>query len=176
MQHEFVIRSKGTPREPLRFLLNRGALSLPEQSGTAEPVRILSRGANGVIVVLWGQRVISGIITRSGERGETITLNAGGDVYELSVREAMLDAMEQGLSATGPGISLLELKSPIPGLVKNVLVKAGDAVTSGQTLIVLEAMKMENEIAAIHDGTIDVIAVKPGQAVAAGALLVTLKT
>ena len=100
----------------------------------------------------------------------------GGDVFELTVREAMLDAMEQGMAKSAPNGSHIELASPIPGLLKNVLVKAGDRVSAGQNLIVLEAMKMENEIAAIHDGTVESIEVKPGQAVAAGALLVVLKT
>ncbi len=170
MQHEFVIRSSKPSIEPLRYTWEAGVLGMAAQS--AAPVRILRREANGALVVLWGERVISGIITRS-ESG--LVLNVDGELFELGVREAMLDEMEQGLSAAGPGGGHFDLKSPIPGLVKNVLVKAGDEVEAGQTLVVLEAMKMENEITAPHKGSVDSIAAKPGQAVAAGALLVVLK-
>ena len=170
MQHEFVIRSSKPGVEPLRYLWDAGALSL--NTDAAEPIRILRREANGAIVVLWGQRVITGIVTRT-ENG--LLLNSGGEVYELAVREAMLDEMEQGLSASGPGGGHFNVKSPIPGLVKNVLVNAGDVVEANQTLVVLEAMKMENEILAPHRATVETIEAKPGQAVAAGALLVVLK-
>jgi biotin carboxyl carrier protein len=49
-----------------------------------------------------------------------------------------------------------------------VLVKEGEAVTAGQGIIVLEAMKMENEIRAEHDGAVSKIHVQPGQAVDKG--------
>ena len=169
MQHEFVIRSSKPGIEPLRFTWEAGVLGV---AGNAAPVRILRREANGALVVLWGERVISGIVTRS-ESG--LVLNVDGELYELGVREAMLDAMEQGLRATGPAGGHFNLKSPIPGLVKNVLVKEGDEVAAGQTLVVLEAMKMENEITAPHNSSVESIAAQPGQAVAAGALLVVLK-
>jgi biotin carboxyl carrier protein len=175
MQHEFVIRSQKPGVEALRYKWNAGKLSVGGATAEgAEVVRVLRREPNGTLVVLWGQRVISGIVTRNGG-GDHLVLNVDGEVYEVAVREAMLDEMEQGLAATGPGGGHFELKSPIPGLVKNVLVKAGDAVTAGQTLVVLEAMKMENEITALHAGTVESIEAKPGQAVAAGALLVVLK-
>jgi biotin carboxyl carrier protein len=56
----------------------------------------------------------------------------------------------------------------MPGRVVAVLVEVGAAVTAGQGIVVLEAMKMENEIRAEHDGTIAKIFVQPGQAVDSG--------
>jgi biotin carboxyl carrier protein len=56
----------------------------------------------------------------------------------------------------------------MPGRVVAVLVEEGAAVTSGQGIVVLEAMKMENEIRAEHDGTIAKVFVQPGQAVDSG--------
>jgi biotin carboxyl carrier protein len=56
----------------------------------------------------------------------------------------------------------------MPGRVVAVLAQAGEAVTAGQGIIVLEAMKMENEIRAEHDGTIAQLFVQPGQAVDTG--------
>jgi len=64
------------------------------------------------------------------------------------------------------------LKAPMPGLVVRVLATPGQAVTHGQGLVVLEAMKMENELRSLTDGTVRAILVTPGQAVEKGQLLV----
>ncbi len=64
------------------------------------------------------------------------------------------------------------VKALMPGRVVRVLVAKGDAVRKGQGLVILEAMKMENEIIAPADGTVDELFVEPGQTVEAGADLV----
>ena len=67
------------------------------------------------------------------------------------------------------------VKAPMPGLVVKVLVEPGATVAAGQGLVVLEAMKMENEIKATMAAVVESVAVKPGQAVEKGAALVVLK-
>lgn len=64
--------------------------------------------------------------------------------------------------------------APIPGTVLRVSVGIGDAVTKGQTLLVLEAMKMENEIMAPSDGVVQLLHVSPGVSVKTGETLVVL--
>ena len=64
------------------------------------------------------------------------------------------------------------IKALMPGRVARVLVAKGDAVRKGAGLLILEAMKMENEIQAPADGTVDELFVEPGQTVEAGADLV----
>jgi biotin carboxyl carrier protein len=66
------------------------------------------------------------------------------------------------------------IKSPLPGVILDIKVKEGDAVKKGQTVLVMEAMKMENNIAAESDGTIAAIKVKQGQAVLQGDVLVEI--
>ena len=68
------------------------------------------------------------------------------------------------------------MKAPMPGLVVRVLVEPGQVVTTGMGLVVLEAMKMENELKAAAAGVVEAVAVKPGQAVEKGQVLVTLTT
>jgi propionyl-CoA carboxylase alpha chain len=63
------------------------------------------------------------------------------------------------------------LLAPLPGSVVRVLVEAGDAVTRGQTLVVLEAMKMEHSIQSPADGTVTELPVQVGQQVATGEVL-----
>lgn len=62
----------------------------------------------------------------------------------------------------------------MPGNILDVKVKPGDSVKAGDTLLILEAMKMENEISAPQDGTIASIDVRKGDVVDSGALLCTM--
>ncbi|MBM7865217.1 biotin/lipoyl-containing protein [Heliomicrobium gestii] len=71
--------------------------------------------------------------------------------------------------AAGGGIT-----APMPGTILDVRKNVGDAVNAGETVLILEAMKMENEIQADHAGTIQEIRVKKGQAVNAGEVLVVI--
>ncbi len=66
------------------------------------------------------------------------------------------------------------VKAPMPGTVLDVKVSAGDKVSSGQVLLILEAMKMENEIVAPKDGTITSVVVKKSDTVNSDDVLVTI--
>ena len=66
------------------------------------------------------------------------------------------------------------IKTPLPGVIIDVKVNVGDIVTKGQTVVVLEAMKMENNINADRDGKVVAIQVTKGDTVADGAVLVVL--
>lgn len=67
-----------------------------------------------------------------------------------------------------------KVSAPMPGTILNVLVKVGDTVTEGQNLMVLEAMKMENEMLAPKAGKVVQVAVTKGQSVATGELLAVI--
>lgn len=67
-----------------------------------------------------------------------------------------------------------ELKAPIPGVVLSINCKEGDTVKIGQTLVLLEAMKMQNEIQASKDGKIINIFVKEGESVFEGDILLNI--
>jgi biotin carboxyl carrier protein len=69
----------------------------------------------------------------------------------------------------------LAIKAPIPGLVVKILVAPGQDVADGETLLILEAMKMENEIRAPRAGTIHEVRVEPATQVANGQVLITLR-
>ncbi|MGC8489471.1 MAG: biotin/lipoyl-containing protein [Clostridia bacterium] len=66
------------------------------------------------------------------------------------------------------------VKAPLPGTVLDVKVTVGARVAEGQVLVILEAMKMENEIIAPQDGTVEQVAVEKGTAVSEGDTLVVL--
>jgi biotin carboxyl carrier protein len=80
-----------------------------------------------------------------------------------------------GTGAKGPVATAAgKIKSPLPGTVLSILVKAGDSVKVGQKLMVLEAMKMENNIDSDKDGKITAIKVNPGQSVMEGDVLIEI--
>jgi biotin carboxyl carrier protein len=67
------------------------------------------------------------------------------------------------------------LAAPMPGKVVRVLAKTGESVRARQPLVVVEAMKMENELRASHDGTVAEVHVREGMSVEAGALLLVIQ-
>lgn len=68
----------------------------------------------------------------------------------------------------------VEVKAPLPGIVMQVFVKPGDMVTKGQKLVMMEAMKMENEIKAENDGQIISVKVSQGQSVLQDEVLIEM--
>lgn len=66
------------------------------------------------------------------------------------------------------------IKSPLPGVVLDVMVHVGDAVKTGQRLMILEAMKMENNIDSDRDGTVKEIKARKGDSVLEGDVLITI--
>jgi biotin carboxyl carrier protein len=93
--------------------------------------------------------------------------------YSVQLKDRYDDLLEKlGMNATVSG-KLSELKSPMPGMVLKILVKEGDEVRKGDSLIVLEAMKMENMLKAQGNGLVKSIKVQTGIAVDKGALLIT---
>lgn len=66
------------------------------------------------------------------------------------------------------------ISAPMPGTINDVRVKVGDSVKKGQVLLILEAMKMENEIMASSDGTVKSVSVSKGASVSAGDALITI--
>ena len=109
-------------------------------------------------------------------------VNVNGTAYEVEIEEmtgapaaapvAAAPAAAPAPAASGAGESIT---SPMPGNILAVNVAAGDMVKKGQVLMVLEAMKMENEIMAPHDGKVTAVAVTKGAAVESGTLLCTIQ-
>ena len=95
-------------------------------------------------------------------------VNVNGTVYEVEIED--ITGAAPAAPAGGEPIT-----SPMPGNILAVNVAAGDAVKKGQVLMVLEAMKMENEIMCPRDGKVLSVAVSKGTAVESGTLLCTIQ-
>lgn len=111
------------------------------------------------------------------EANRTLYFEVDGNRREIKIKDkstntASVQATEiQMADSTDP----LQIGSSIPGTVLKVLVKAGDEVKENDSLIVIEAMKMETNITASASGKVDSILVKEGQQVKSGELLIKLK-
>ena len=104
-----------------------------------------------------------------GERGR-YSVDIAGHVFHCQVedeRERAARAISGGVGETAELVL-----AAIPGIVVGVLVEAGDEVSEGQPLLVVEAMKMQNEITSPREGTVDAVDVSEGDTVAAGDCLV----
>jgi len=100
--------------------------------------------------------------------GYCVVLRSG--VFDVALAEAEWTGPSHHASAEGA----FNLTAPMPGKVIRLLVEAGQAVVASQGLVVIEAMKMENELRAPRAGTVREVHVREGQAVEAGALLVAV--
>jgi biotin carboxyl carrier protein len=100
-------------------------------------------------------------------------VDVGGETYAVQVEEHTRYIIRTRGGAAG-GAGGQTLKAPLPGKITHVAVREGDAVVAGQGLLVIEAMKMENELKATAAGTVREVRVSAGQAVNAGDVLVVL--
>jgi biotin carboxyl carrier protein len=105
--------------------------------------------------------------------GHGYQVMSGGIALQVTVQNARVSRGMQPEGGTTQGRNA-EIRAPMPALVKSVSVQAGDRITKGQMLIVLEAMKMENDVRASRDATVQEIAVAPGMTVEKDQLLVKL--
>jgi 3-methylcrotonyl-CoA carboxylase alpha subunit len=114
---------------------------------------------------------------RDGDVGETIHCVRDGDAVHLFWRGAayVLQEETEAYRAAHRPHHAGALEAPMPGKVIAVKVEAGQAVTRGQELVVVEAMKMENAIRAPRDGRVRTISARVGDAVAPGTVLVELE-
>ena len=104
-------------------------------------------------------------------------INVNGTKYEVEVEEIDANAVAKKASEPVKAASAgagTEVCSPMPGNILQVNVNPGDTVKEGQQLMILEAMKMENEILAPCAGRITSIGVAKGSSVESGALLCTI--
>ncbi len=107
--------------------------------------------------------------------GEDWIITLGGRRISVRVRTWRERALEEIEAAGGKHQGPLDVRATLPGLVVRVAAAVGAGVEAGEPLVTIEAMKMQNLVRAPRAGRVSGVAVKPGQVVAVGAVLVTLE-
>ncbi len=131
-------------------------------------------GGESYAVILGEDQAMSGSIAPAPQaRAPQATTAAAPVAAAASAAAAPKAAPAARKSAAGGGKGAL--KAPMPGVILEVNVKAGDAVTRGQQVAILDAMKMHNVVGAPRAGTIAEVCVDAGQTVGHGDVIVTFK-
>lgn len=139
-------------------------------NGQPRDVDFLSLDASLYSIITNNRSLEALIEEHSGEYQVLI----GGRRYEgqvLDERDQLLRARTGGQADQTGEVSI---KAPMPGLIVAVPVEEGQSVKAGQTVVILESMKMQNELKAPRDGTVQRISVAPGQSVEQKKVLVTI--
>ncbi len=156
------------PQVGLKFLKNRGNPDAFEPAPKAEAPKAAASGSVGgtYTVALNGQSYVAEV-TESGK----VKVSINGSNYMLDVSEGgEVDASASAASSS----SGESVPAPLAGNIFKIVAQPGQQVAEGDTLLVLEAMKMETEVSAPRAGTVGQILVKEGDAVKVGDALLTL--
>ncbi|NNJ53133.1 MAG: biotin/lipoyl-binding protein [Ignavibacteriaceae bacterium] len=115
-------------------------------------------------------------LTAVKKSAESYLLIVGGHQFEVTVRTALQEkAIKLLEDAQAVSHHLREVKAPMPGLLLKIKRNEGDTISHGDSIMILEAMKMENDLRAPAAGQIKKILVKEGTAVEKGAVLFTIE-
>ena len=107
------------------------------------------------------------------EGGWRVTVR--GRTFDVDVEDERARAIRRLTEGGEAGAGPRDLRAPMPGLIVRVLVEPGQRVGAGEGMVVIEAMKMENELRARDAGTVDEISVRAGDVVDRDHVLVTLQ-
>lgn len=116
-----------------------------------------------------GERPFWSVVTEAGSYEAKVHRDDGEILVEID-GERFAFALEAGIAAVDASTraaTRAEVKAPMPGKIVKLLVAVGDAVVSGQGIVLFEAMKMQNEIESPLDGVVTELAAAEGQAVEA---------
>jgi biotin carboxyl carrier protein len=128
-----------------------------------------SDGGSGLAtLVIEGESVEAGALARDG--GYSVLVK--GHMVDVTLRDAAAPGTPAARAGAG---GPTRITAPMPGRLVKVLVQEGDSVGEGQGLVVMEAMKMENELRAPRAGRVKELPARERQAVETGALLVVLE-
>jgi biotin carboxyl carrier protein len=145
-----------------------GAITVDGHTATGAELVALQGG--GVHHLLAGGQ--SHAIVASGAGQGVWEMHIGGRRVHAEVVDERTRAIRAMTRATAGPTGPRPIRAPMPGLVVRVEVAVGDAVRAGQGVLIMEAMKMENELKADAPGVVSRILAAPGQAVEKGAVLV----
>jgi biotin carboxyl carrier protein len=175
MRSELTIRMRG---KDLQVVVEEGGSVVVD--GERHQVEILKSSENLLTLSIDGRVITAASREPASENDESppserMILSTGGMDLELEIDDERSRLLKTFRPSKGAGGGTTRIKAPMPGLVVRLEVEKGQQVKPGQGLLVLEAMKMENEIRSQVSGLIAQIDVKPGSTVEKDAILMTIR-
>jgi len=146
----------------------KGEAKINVRKISAAKEEVVSLGGSEYTVSVNGQKYH----VKSEDNSNILLVN--GEIYDIEVQDGVEEGLVEVSSSPATAVNSTDVKAGLPGSIFKVLVNVGDRVAKGQPVIVIEAMKMEIEVAAPHDGVVSAIKVKQGDTVVNGQVLVTL--
>jgi len=143
-------------------------------NGRVQDVQLSGRPGDPARRLVRGRASRPFIVSEGDGRGEW-QLTSGGARLHVLVLDPRETAIRQAGARRGAGAGSEFIKAPMPGLVLRVLVAAGAEVVPGQGLVVIEAMKMENELKAAGSGVVREVRVAVGDKVERGTVLIAFQ-
>jgi 3-methylcrotonyl-CoA carboxylase alpha subunit len=157
----FEFEFKGVPAKATLIYGHDGALQLTV--GDVSGPLVFSKGAQGIDLQFAGQRLTAAVYTQ-GEVDHVFTARGATQITAMDLLAHAGESHAEGGRLT----------APMPGKILSFSVKAGDKVSKGQALAVMEAMKMEHTIAAPADGVVEELMYAPGDQVTEGSELLKI--
>ncbi|MBK6881488.1 MAG: acetyl-CoA carboxylase biotin carboxyl carrier protein subunit [Flavobacteriales bacterium] len=153
------------------IVLERATPSAPWTPAGEDAADLVRTGPSSFSLVRNGRshRIL---VLKEDRENNTVRLRIGAHTFTVQLEDDRSRLMHT-LGLDKATAKVKEVKAPMPGLVLNILVKAGDAVKKNDPILVLEAMKMENLIKAPGDAIIGSVHAEKGKAVEKGQLLVS---
>ena len=156
-EHEVSLESDGVHIGDEKVVAHIG-----EIEGT--PVRMLTLGDE-----------VHRLVVRRGATRGSYTLWVDGHRFVVEALDERAHTIRKLSAAAAGPVGPAPLVAPMPGMIVRINVQEGDRVQAGQGLVVMEAMKMENELRAVGAGSVRRVVVTPGTAVEKGALLLEME-
>lgn len=156
---------------PVNIHFNDGAAFLDNQNASAD-IQVIG---NNKFSILQNNKSFNAEIVSINAEEKTLMIRVNNNIYSVNVKDRFDILLQQMGMSDAASKKANDLKAPMPGLVLKINVTEGQAIKKGDSLLILEAMKMENVLKAVGDGIVKSIKVNIKDAVEKGQLLIQIQ-
>ncbi|MCL4393881.1 MAG: acetyl-CoA carboxylase biotin carboxyl carrier protein subunit [Chloroflexi bacterium] len=154
------------------YTIEIGANNTVLINGEARSVDFRSIDGTTLFSLLMDNQSWEVLVERTGDEYRVVI---DGELHVVDVQDERTRKLAKAEGKTAPATGEVHIKAPMPGLVRGVSVSVGDSVAARQRIVVLEAMKMQNELRSPRAGIVKEVRVQEGEAVNQGQVLVVVK-
>ena len=132
--------------------------------------------AENIYHIIQNDKSIIARVTSGDRETKAYEVKFGNNTYKVELLDEVDELIKEMGLTVGQGLQINSLEAPMPGLILEIQVSAGDKVKEGDALLILSAMKMENNILSPRDGVIRTVHIAKGDAIDKGQLLIEFES